>query len=86
MKTELKHYTVEEILKGFVYNELEGKGLFGLDGKLVIQPEYQRHYIYGDGKRDVAVIDHEDLDPVAAEIIARRPPANAMITAMENDA
>ena len=23
----------------------------------MIQPEYQRHYIYGDGKRDVAVID-----------------------------
>ncbi|MBU9766956.1 DUF262 domain-containing protein [Mycobacterium sp. TNTM28] len=57
MKTELKHYTVEEILVGFVYNELEGKGLFGLDGKLVIQPEYQRNYIYNDGKRDVAVID-----------------------------
>ena len=53
MKTELKHYTVEEILEGFVYNELEGKGLFGLDGKLVIQPEYQRNYIYNDGKRDV---------------------------------
>ena len=57
MKTELKHYTVEEVLKGFVYNELEGKGLFGLDGRLVIQPEYQRNYIYNDGKRDVAVID-----------------------------
>lgn len=57
MKTELKHYTVEEILEGFVYNELEGKGLFGLDGLLVIQPEYQRNYIYNDGKRDVAVID-----------------------------
>ncbi|UOG23738.1 DUF262 domain-containing protein (plasmid) [Gordonia amicalis] len=57
MKTELKHYTVEEILEGFVYNELEGKGLFGLDGRLVIQPEYQRNYIYNDGKRDVAVID-----------------------------
>lgn len=57
MKTELKHYTVEEVTKGFVYNELEGKGLFGLDGKLVIQPEYQRNYIYNDGKRDVAVID-----------------------------
>ncbi len=57
MKTEMKHYTVEEILQGFVYNELEGKGLFGLDGKLVIQPEYQRNYIYNDGKRDVAVID-----------------------------
>ena len=57
MKTDLKHYTVEQVLDGFVYNELEGKGLFGLAGKLVIQPEYQRHYIYGDGKRDVAVID-----------------------------
>lgn len=57
MKTELKHYTVDEVLTGFVYNELEGKGLFGLDGKLVIQPEYQRNYIYNDGKRDVAVIE-----------------------------
>jgi hypothetical protein len=57
MNTELRRYSVEEILKDFVYNELEGKGLFGLAGRLVIQPEYQRHYIYGDGKRDVAVID-----------------------------
>ena len=57
METKLRQYSVDEILKGFVYNELEGKGLFGLDGRLVIQPEYQRHYIYGDGKRDVAVID-----------------------------
>lgn len=57
MKTDLKSYTVEEVVRGFVYNELEGKGLFGLAGKLVIQPEYQRHYIYGDGKRDVAVVE-----------------------------
>lgn len=57
MDTELKHYTVEEVLEGFVYNELEGKGLFGLDGRLVIQPEYQRNYIYNDGRRDVAVIE-----------------------------
>lgn len=57
MLTELRHYTVAEVAEGFVYNELEAKGLFGLDGDLVIQPEYQRHYIYGDGKRDVAVID-----------------------------
>lgn len=56
MKTELEKYSVEEIAKGFVYNELEGKGLFGLSGRLTIQPEYQRNYIYADGKRDVAVI------------------------------
>ncbi|HFI0274289.1 TPA: HNH endonuclease family protein [Streptococcus suis] len=57
MKTELKTYTVKEITEGFVYNEFEGKGLFGLSGKLTIQPEYQRNYIYADGKRDVACID-----------------------------
>lgn len=57
MRTELRRYTVRDITKGFVYNELEGKGLFGLDGGLVIQPEYQRNYIYGDGKKDVAVVD-----------------------------
>lgn len=57
MKTELKFYTIEEICKGFVYNELEGKGLFGLNGRLTIQPEYQRNYIYADGRKDVAVID-----------------------------
>jgi hypothetical protein len=56
MKTELRHYTVKAISEGFVYNELEGKGLYGLNGKLTIQPEYQRNYIYADGKRDVAVI------------------------------
>lgn len=49
--------TIADICKGFQYNELEGKGLFGLDGKLTIQPEYQRNYIYADGKKDVAVID-----------------------------
>lgn len=38
MKTELKTYTVEQICEGFVYNELEGKGLFGLSGRLTIQP------------------------------------------------
>lgn len=58
MKTFLKtDITVKEICEGFVYNELEGKGLFGLAGKLTIQPEYQRNYIYADGKRDVAVIE-----------------------------
>jgi len=58
MKTILNtELTVADVCKGFIYNELEGKGLFGLDGRLTIQPEYQRHYIYNDGKRDVAVIE-----------------------------
>lgn len=60
MKTILKtNITVKEICDGFVYNELEGRGLFGLSGKLTIQPEYQRNYIYASdgGKREVAVIE-----------------------------
>lgn len=59
MKTTLKQYTVAEICDGFVYNELEGKGLYGLSGKLTIQPEYQRNYLYAEnnGKKEVAVIE-----------------------------
>lgn len=58
MKTNLEHYTVRQVLEGFVFNELEAKGVFGLNGKLTIQPEYQRNYIYDDAKgRDKAVID-----------------------------
>ncbi|MDO5760896.1 MAG: DUF262 domain-containing protein [Bacteroidota bacterium] len=57
MKTTLKEFTIKDICEGFVYNEYEGKGLFGLNGKLTIQPEYQRNYIYADGKKDVAVIE-----------------------------
>ena len=57
MEATLKtNITIKDICEGFVYNELEGKGLFGLSGTLTIQPEYQRNYIYADGKRDVAVI------------------------------
>ncbi len=59
MKTTLRtDLSVADICDGFVYNQLEGKGLFGLSGKLTIQPEYQRNYIYaeGGGKREQAVI------------------------------
>lgn len=58
MNTELHtNITIGDICKGFVYNEQEGRGLYGMNGKLVIQPEYQRNYIYNDGRKDVAVID-----------------------------
>lgn len=35
---------------------LKAKAYLAYSGKLTIQPEYQRNYIYADGKRDVAVI------------------------------
>ncbi len=58
MKTTLHtDWTVGDVCKGFIYDKNEGKGLFGLNGKLIIQPEYQRNYIYGDGKKDVAVVE-----------------------------
>ena len=58
MKTTLKtDLTVGDSREGFVYNEYEGKGLFGWSGKLTIQPEYQRNYIYAKEKKEAAVID-----------------------------
>lgn len=58
MKTTLwTETTVKDVIDGFVYNELEGKGLFGLSGKLTIQPEYQRAFIYADEGKEDAVID-----------------------------
>lgn len=60
MKTTLRtNFTVKDICDGFEYNEYEGKGLFGLSGKLTIQPEYQRNYIYASdgGKREMSVIE-----------------------------
>ena len=59
METELKVYTVKELCEGFSYSETDGKGLYGLAGKLTIQPEYQRNYLYSENKseKEVAVID-----------------------------
>lgn len=57
MKTTLKTYKVRELISGFVFNDYEGKGLFGLSGKLTIQPEYQRHYLYAEFKREASVIE-----------------------------
>ena len=57
MNTTLRtNITIADLCKGFVYNESEGKGLYGWNGKLIIQPEYQRNYIYNDGKKDVSVV------------------------------
>ena len=43
MNTTLRtDITVADICDGFVYNQLEGKGLFGLGGILTIQPEYHQ--------------------------------------------
>ena len=58
MKTTLRtDITVRDICEGFVYDKNEGKGLYGWGGKLVIQPEYQRHYIYCELNKEAAVID-----------------------------
>ena len=57
MKATLNPRPVRDIIAGFTYNEIEEKGLYGLNGRLTVQPEYQRNYVYGDGKKDVAVIE-----------------------------
>ena len=60
MKTKLlTNLTVADICEGFTFSELEGKGLFGWGGKLTIQPEYQRNYLYAKdgGAKEKSVIE-----------------------------
>lgn len=56
METKLEPYKVRDLVEGFVYSELEGKGLFGLSGRLTIQPEYQRAFVYSEKKKEAPVI------------------------------
>ena len=56
LRTDL---TVGDICAGFEFSAAEGKGLYGWSGKLTIQPEYQRHYLYAErgGGRERAVVE-----------------------------
>lgn len=58
MKTELRtDITIKELINGFSYDKSEGKGLYGWGGRLVIQPDYQRNYLYEIQKKEIPVID-----------------------------
>ena len=60
MKTTLRtDLTIKDIVEGFEFDSAEGKGLYGWGGKLTIQPEYQRHYLYAEkgGERERGVIE-----------------------------
>lgn len=58
MQTELRtDITVRELTKGFQFSELEHKGLYGLSGRLVIQPEFQRNFLYNKQGKEKPVID-----------------------------
>lgn len=48
---------IRDLVDGAIFDAAENKGLFALDGHIIVQPKYQRFYIYGNGKRDVKVID-----------------------------
>ena len=49
--------TIGQLCENFTYNKREERGVYGLNNRLIIQPEYQRNYIYESQKRDVAVIE-----------------------------
>jgi len=69
MDTDLRTtITVKDICEGFVYNESQGKGLHGLSGKLTIQPEYQRNYIYAAEKKEGLHMIYQPMNGVAAGV------------------
>lgn len=59
MKTRPEFFTVKQLCEGFIWSQEEHKGLNGLGGKLIIQPEYQRNYLYAnnDSEKEIAVIN-----------------------------
>lgn len=59
MKATPEFYTVKQLCEGFIWSNEEHKGLNGLGGKLVIQPEYQRNFLYANdnSKLEIAVIE-----------------------------
>lgn len=56
MKINMIKVPVKELIKGFSEDDATSK-VVAWDGKLDVRPEYQRNYIYGDGKKDVAVVE-----------------------------
>ncbi|MCR4659805.1 MAG: DUF262 domain-containing protein [Bacteroidales bacterium] len=59
MKTTPEFYTVKQLCEGFIWSNEDHKGLNGLGGKLIIQPEYQRNFLYANdnSKLEIAVIE-----------------------------
>lgn len=57
MKTTLRtDITIKELTDGFMFSDLEHRGLYGLGGDLVIQPEFQRNFLYNKQGKENAVI------------------------------
>ena len=48
MKAKPEFFTVKQLCDGFIWSKEEHKGLNGLGGKLIIQPEYQRNFLYAN--------------------------------------
>lgn len=48
---------IRDLMNGAIFVAAANKGLFALNNHIVVQPAYQRYYIYGDGVRDVKVIE-----------------------------
>lgn len=57
MITERREYTIRDLVDGFEYNSYWGKGVNGLSGRLVIQPDYQRNYLYFEEGKEAPVIE-----------------------------
>lgn len=59
MKAKPEFFTVKQLCDGFIWSKEEHKGLNGLGGKLIIQPEYQRNFLYAnnDSELEIAVIE-----------------------------
>lgn len=62
MKSDLREYTVEEMISGYKDSDEEGVVAFG--GKLDIRPAYQREFVYKDKQRNAVIETVRDCLPL----------------------
>ena len=62
MKIELREIPIQDVVKYSTHlDECQGyvdkgeEGVYGMDGRLNIRPQYQREFIYKDKQRDAVV-------------------------------
>ncbi len=62
MKSDLREYSVEEVVRG--YKDSFEEGVVALDGKLDIRPSYQREFVYKDKQRNAVIETVKDGLPL----------------------
>lgn len=55
MKITPKFFKIKDLVEGYINKDNTNEGVFSMNGKLVISPEYQRNFVYDTEKRNKVI-------------------------------